>query len=92
MAMDYMIWQAMFGNGAPIGTEMIIMLPKLLIKFGLIRKAQRTVMIPVNLVFLKKYKGGARFYAPINIAPDTWLVQEEKLIGEPLPIMQDSDA
>jgi len=91
MAMAYMIWQGMFGNGVQIGIGMIIILRGLPIKNGQTLPALKTVLIPMNPVFLRKYSGVDLFYVPINTAPDIWWVLGEKLIGEQPLTMPDLD-
>ena len=90
MAMAYMIWQEMFGNGVQIGIGMTTILRGLLIKYGQTLPALVIVLIPMNPVFLRKYSGADHFYVPINTAPDIWWVPGAKPIGELPPTMPDS--
>jgi hypothetical protein len=90
MAMAYMIWQEMCGNGVQIGIAMITILRELLIKYGQTLSALLIVLIPMNPVFLRKYSGADHFYVPINTAPDIWWVPGAKPIGELPPTMPDS--
>ena len=90
MAMAYMIWQGMFGNGVQIGIGMITILRGLPIKNGKTLPALLIVLIPMNPVFLRKYSGVDHFCVPINTAPDIWWVPEAKPIGELPPTMPDS--
>jgi hypothetical protein len=91
MAMAYMIWQEMCGNGVQIGIAMTSILRGLPIKYGQTLPALPTVLILMNPVFLRKYSGADHFYVPINTAPDIWWVLGAKPIGEPPLTMRGSD-
>src|SRR5947208_885821 len=79
IGMDCMIWRATSGNGAMIGTSLIIIkrLP-VKMRFQKTRKGLLTRMILMNLDKKRECSGEVRFYAPTNIARAIWLVQEEK--------------
>ena len=70
--MDYMTWQAMFGNGAMIGT-MPIIINHLEIPLLLIHKALQKVMIQWKHIHQKEVCAAEAFYAMIVIAADTEL-------------------